>query len=421
MAGKLVDRRGRHNRDGVVVGELPAPASGNRIYYDTEVKGFGVRVTAKGARAFILNYRVRRGPKAGIERRYTIGSTGDWSTEGARTEAKRLKQLIDQGRDPVGEDEQARQAPTVAALCDRYLAEHVDIHNKPRTRAETRRMVEKIIKPKLGRLKVEAVDHDDIARLHRELKRTPRQANHVVAILSKMFNLAKSWKAGSGKEKLRPQNSNPCRHIRRYPETARDRYALSEELERIGATMREMQSDGTLRPEDAACISYLALVGCRLNEAVALELDDVNFRTGAWALPDAKAGKRTVMLGAPALALLASLGRTTGRAFVRPSGKPVTVNMVEHAWSDIRAKASIPDLRIHDLRHTTGTLAGAAGLNAFVVRDLLGHKTMAMTGRYVSKHVDPLRAAADAISGQIAAALEGPGAAVVPLRKGGVA
>src|ERR687891_247924 len=113
--------------------------------------------------------------------------------------------------------------------------------------------------------------------------------------------------------------------------------------------------------------------------------------------------------------------RTPRRAFVRPSGKPVTVNMVEHAWSDIRAKASIPDLRIHDLRHTTGTLAGAAGLNAFVVRDLLGHKTMAMTGRYVSKHVDPLRAAADAISGQIAAALEGPGAAVVPLRKGGVA
>ena len=154
----------------------------------------------------------------------------------------------------------------MAALCDRYLAEHVDIHNKPRTRAENRRMVERIIKPKLGHLKVEAVDHEDVARLHRELKRTPRQANHVVAVLSKMFHLAERWK-------LRPLNSNPCKHIRRYPENARDRYPLPEELERIGIAMREMETEGKLRSEDAACVRFLALVGCRLSEAVDLELE----------------------------------------------------------------------------------------------------------------------------------------------------
>jgi integrase len=291
-------------------------------------------------------------------------------------------------------------------------------------------MVEQIIKPKLGRLKVEAVEYEDVARLHRQLKDTPRQANHVVAVLSKMFNLAERWKDDSGKE-LRPLNSNPCRHIKRYPETERDRYLLPEELERVGAALREMETEGSLRPEIAACIRFLALTGCRLSEAVGLTWSAIDFRTGTWTLPDAKAGGRPVMLGAPALALLATLNRTTDRVFVSGAGKPITANMVEHAWSGekahpksrrnarpgIRDRAGVADVRIHDWRHTTGSYAGAAGLNAFLVRDLLGHRTMAMTGRYVSKHVAPLRAAADAVSRQIAAAMERPPAEVVEMPK----
>jgi integrase len=418
--------------DDKLVKALEPPASGYTIVWDTEVKGLGVRVTTAGAKSFVLEYRVKAGPKAGTQRRHTIGDAGDWSTVAARNEAKRLKRLIDEGQDPVGERKAARQAPTVADLCARYLAEHVDIHNKPRTRAENRRMVEQIIKPKIGRLKVGAVEYDDVARLHRDLKATPRQANHIVAVLSKMFNLAERWKGEDGKTPLRPLNSNPCRHINRYPENERDRYPEPEELERIGNAMREMESEGALLSEDAACIRFLALVGCRLNEAVDLDLAKVNFRTGAWTRPD-KDGTRTVMLGAPALALLASLGRIAGRAFVRQDGRPLTVNMIEKAWGGdkahsksrkksrpgIRDRAGVPDLRVHDLRHGVGTYAGAGGYNAFIVRDLLGHKTMAMTGRYVSKQVDPLRAAADAIAGQIDAAMSGTTAEVVSLPKAG--
>jgi integrase len=430
MPVQLVDKRGKRNRDAVVVADLPPPAKGNRIMYDAEVKGFGVRVTAAGTKAFILNYRVRRGLRAGTERRYTIGDVRDWSTVAARAEASRLKKLIDQGHDPVAEAEHERQAPTVAALCDRYLAEHVDIHNKPRTRDENRRMVEQIIKLKLGRLKIEAVDHEDVARLHRELKRTPRQANHVVAVLSKMFNLAEVWKDEGGK-KLRPLNSNPCRHIKRYPEIERNRYLSPDELERVGAALREMETEGAVRPEIAACIKFLALTGCRLSEAVGLTWNAIDIKKAEWTLPDAKAGARTVQLGAPALVLLSSLPRAADRVFVSAgeTPKPVTANTIERAWigdkgqperrkkarPGIRDRAGIPDVRVHDLRHTIGTYAGAAGLNAFIVRDLLGHKTMAMTGRYVSRHIDPLRAAADAVAGQIAAALDGPPGEVVEL------
>jgi integrase len=407
--------------DDKLVKALPVPTKGNKIKYDTEVAGFGVRITAAGARAFILNYRVKSGPKAGTERRYTIGTFDDWLAVPARTEAKRLRRLVDQGGDPVGEAKADREAPTVAKLCDRYLEEHVQPHNEPRTIVENRRMVERIIKPKLGRLKVEAVEHDDVAKLHRDMKATPRRANHVVAVLSKMFNLAELWR-------MRPLNSNPCRHIKRYPENERERFLDGEELERVGAVLREMETEGTVQPEIAACIRFLALTGCRLGEAVSATWDTIDIKAGVWSLPDAKAGSREVLLGAPALVLLASLDRDGDRVF-----GSATAAKVEKAWSGekprpkrrqkgkagIRDRAGLADVRLHDLRHTTGTYAGAAGLNAFIVRDLLGHKTLAMTGRYVSRHVDPLRAAADAVSGQIAAALNGPAGEVVEMPKAG--
>jgi integrase len=77
------------------------------------------------------------------------------------------------------------------------------------------------------------------------------------------------------------------------------------------------------------------------------------------------------------------------------------------AWRRIRKLAKLKNARLHDFRHTVGTYGGQAGFNAFLVRDLLGHKTLAMTGRYVENDADPLKRAADAVAGRIAAAMEG--------------
>jgi len=112
MAEKLTDK---------LVREQPSPAIGNRIVYDAEVKGFGIRITAAGARSFILNYRVN-----GRERRHTIGQFPAWSVRTAREEASSLKRDIDRGRDPVGEREKARSAPSVSELAARYIAEHAE-------------------------------------------------------------------------------------------------------------------------------------------------------------------------------------------------------------------------------------------------------------------------------------------------------
>src|SRR6476660_6353430 len=134
-----------------IVKTLPAPAKGNRRYYDDAVKGFGIRVTAAGARAFVLNYHTN----SGRERRYTIGAFPDWHTTAARTEAKRLKQEIRvNGADPVGDLERSRGAPTVAALCKRYVEEHLP-KKRALSQADDRYMIKQwVLSNGLGHVKV---------------------------------------------------------------------------------------------------------------------------------------------------------------------------------------------------------------------------------------------------------------------------
>jgi len=139
MAQKLAD---------AIIKKLPKPETGEKITYDTQVKGFGIRVTAKGARSFLLNYRT----KLGRERRFTIGAFPDWKTAAARKEAADLKKQIDRGGDPLGEIRAGRQAPTVADLCDRFVADYL-----PRKRLSTqvsyRQQIDVEIRPALGKLK----------------------------------------------------------------------------------------------------------------------------------------------------------------------------------------------------------------------------------------------------------------------------
>jgi hypothetical protein len=156
--GKLIDP---------VVRKLPLPATGNRITYDRgndAVRGFGVRVTAGGARSFILNYTA-----GGRERRLTIGAYPEWSVAAAREEAKRLKREVDSGRDPLAERVAYRGAPRVNELCDCYLEEHAV---KKRSVVEDRRMIERTVRPEFGARKVAEITYTDIDRLHRKLTKT---------------------------------------------------------------------------------------------------------------------------------------------------------------------------------------------------------------------------------------------------------
>jgi hypothetical protein len=113
---------------------LPVPARGNRVTYFARVtiqgakapRGFGVRVTAAGARAFVLNYRLR-----GREYRYTIGAWPDWSVLKAVREARHLRQRVDRGENPLEDRVSSSTAVTVASVLDDFLTRHVRNKNQP--------------------------------------------------------------------------------------------------------------------------------------------------------------------------------------------------------------------------------------------------------------------------------------------------
>src|SRR5215472_15676951 len=161
---------------------MTAPELGNRIEWDAEVSGFGVRITAAGIVSFILDYRI-----FGRQRRYTIGRYPELTATAARDEALTLKKRIREGHDPMEERKELRSEPTLSDLAVEYMASEKAQKKRANSIRNDKRMVETIIRPKIGKLRLRAIGRRDVEGLHTSLKDTPYQANRVLALLSTMF------------------------------------------------------------------------------------------------------------------------------------------------------------------------------------------------------------------------------------------
>lgn len=371
------------------------PGSGDVLLWDDKLPGFGLRCRPSGAKVYFLKYRTR----GGRQRWLTLGQHGPLTPEKARGRALREKASVGDGADPSGARQQKRHENTIGELADRYLKEHVQAHNKPSTAAEVRRIVEKRIKPGLGRIKITDLSRADIKDWHQRMSATPYEANRALAYCSKMLSLAaKEWEIRA---------DNPCVGVKRFPEKARERFFSDEELKKIGQALAAAERENAELPGFILLVRLLATTGMRLGEALGLGWQNVDMPGRAIRLQDAKAGARTVHLGASAVVILDAIEKKDREGYVFHGGNtqmPLSVNVSEKAWARLRKKAGIADGRLHDLRHTAGTFAALAGANAFAVRDLLGHRTLAMTGRYVERAADMVRATADAVSNRVAAA-----------------
>ena len=223
---------------------------------------------------------------------------------------------------------------------------------------------------------------------------------------------------------MRPSGTNPCQHIKRYNEKSRERFVADSEFCELGRILAKAEQEQTESPHVINAIRLLAFTGCRLSEVLSLKWRDVDLQSGVLNLSDTKTGKRTQVLGTPAISLLAGLPKTPGSVWVFPrradTAEHIRVNHVERAWRlRIRKAAGLDDVRLHDLRHTVGTYAGQTGANAFLIRDKLGHASTAMTNRYVNRDDDPLRKLSNQVEGRIASAMAGEeGAEILPLKRG---
>ncbi len=376
----------------------PDTAGRNVIVFDDEVTGFGIRVTPARARAFILSYRT-----AGRKRCVTIGSWPDWSVVAAREEAKRLKRAIDTGCDPLAKRVAAREAPNVRALIDRYLSEYA-IRLAEHSWTNQTSVLRKCVLPEWGARKVADItpeDVDDILakiargrpRSHKHGKRsqrpTPIAANRAGALIRKMFNLAIRWGL---------RTDNPARGFARNPEAPRDRFLKLEEIGRLVEVLADFPSQRC-----ANVIRFILLTGARRGEALGARWDQFDLDNGVWTKPAATTKQRRLHrapLSSAAVTLLRTI-RAQAAAdcpWVFP-GDVAGQSLVEikKSWHRIRKAAGIPDVRIHDLRHTFASLLVSGGMTLPMIGRLLGHTQVQTTLRYAHLYDDPLRAALDQV------------------------
>ena len=378
------------------------------VLWDSELKGFGVRVQRGGAKSYILHYRAGTGRGAPL-RKLTIGRHGSpWAPETARREAKRLLGLVETGVDPAREKIARQEAPTMGEFAERFLVEHVHAKRKGSTAVEYKRLLDKLLLPVLGKRKVADVTRADVAKLHNANRGAPYQANRVLAVLSKMFNLAERWC-------LRPDGSNPCRHVEKFAEKKRERMLSAAELARLGDALAAYQGS----PYAVAAVKLLVFTGARLGEVLGLKWEWIDFERGEARLPDSKTGAKTLHLPPPALAVLTEVRRLDGNPYVIAGVKPgaALVNL-EKPWRAIRGLAKLDDVRLHDLRHAFASVAASSGMGLPIIGKMLGHSQPATTARYAHLASDPVKAAAAAVANKIAGAMGTTGNTerVAPLR-----
>jgi integrase len=383
------------------------PGDADRFLWDTELKGFGLKVTPAGNKVYVLQYR--KGGRSAPTKRVTIGRHGAVTPEQARKIAGRLSSTIVDGGDPAAAKAAEKSAPTVADLIARFLSEHVATKTKPRTAIEYRRLIETSVLPALGRRRARDVTRADITRLHHEHRATPYVANRMLSVLSKMFNLAEKWGE-------RPDGSNPCRHVEKYSERKRERMLSSEEFARLGDTLAaSAQSLYTV-----TAIKLLVFTGARLSEILRLRWEWIDFDRGEARLPDSKTGAKTLHLPPPALTVLADLPQVEGNPHVIVGGvhgAPL-VNL-EKPWRAIRKAAGLDDVRLHDLRHAFASVAVSSGMGLPIVGKMLGHSQTTTTQRYAHLASDPVKIAAATVASKIADAMQSnmvTRSDVVPLR-----
>jgi integrase len=424
-------------------------AADNRdiFVWDSEVKGFGLKVTPSGAKIYVLQYRTSEGRS----RRYTIGKHGSpWTCEEARGKAIELLRQLAAGIDPLEAKAMAKAITTVEELVELYLTEGpAEKPNKKQSSWDTDASnLRRHVIPLLGRKSIKSLTPSDISKFQADVTAGKTATNvktgwrgravvrggkgiaaRSVTILAAMLQFA------VGRKLLA---ENPAKGVKTAKGEKKERFLVDREVVALADALTVMEDECSISSTAATAVRLLLLTGCRKSEILTLQWDWVDFDRGCLRLPDSKTGAKVVPLASAALAILADLDRTS--PFVLPSdrGDGHFIGL-QRVWERVRVRAtalarqraaeagepiaSAPDLtnvRLHDLRHSFASFAVADGATLFMVGKVLGHKQSRTTEIYAHLADDPLRAVADRTASKISDAMKagarrGKGGDVVPL------
>ena len=399
-----------------------APAAKAYRLWDQELSGFGLKVLPSGVKTFFVWYRANGGGRTAPRRELKIGNFPTVTPDMARAKARSILASVQvEGADPATTLQQKRAEITVAQLCDLYLDPVSGCSGKkPSTRRTDRSRIGAHIKPLLGDLKVGAVSTRDVQRFKRDVEQGrarrsekwgPRAvsvvrggrgaATRTLGLLGGIF----SWGIREGHVE-----ANPVAGVERAKDRQSERFLTSAELARLGESIEQAAREG-VNAKGLAVIRLLSLTGARKGEIEALRWSEVDFERGCLRLGDSKTGQKVVPVGAGPLALLSGLASEPQGT--SPFVFPAAGDCLSHytgtpkVWLRVRALAELSDVRLHDLRHTFASLAAARGESLLMIGKLLGHTDVKTTARYAHLADDPVRQAANDVSANALAAMQG--------------
>lgn len=355
--------------------------------WDTEQVGLGVRLTAGGARSFVLRYRVN-----GRQRLKTLGKTATHSVDDARVWAREGLASADKGRDFQAAAERERTLGTVGQLWRRYVEEHVSVHGADRSAKDLESLWRAHLEKPFSAKRLTDLTTADVRAWHRRASE-PRMtkvklktgtevqmsvggsyaANRALQALKAAIN----WQIDTGT--MAGDFRNPCLGVQLNAEKVRDVILRPEELPKLAKAI-----DAHLDVYARAFVWLAIYTGARRNEILKLEWQHVDLAGKRATFIDTKnRADRTVPLAPEAARILKELPRVEGNPYVFPGRwKGHRVN-VKDAWEEIRKAAGLPHLHLHDVRRSVGSWLGAAGHTAPMIGELLGHKSAITSKVYI--------------------------------------
>lgn len=378
----------------------PGPRS--RFLWDSDLTGFGCKVTPAGRKVFILQYRTRDQNWKAAPKRVTIGKLGgDLTPDKARKIATDLLLELKSGSDPA-EAWRPGDPPTVAALADRFLTEYLSNKKRP-PRQSTIAFYEILfrchITPKLGRKRVDAVTSSDLEKLHGSMRAKPYVANRTLSLLQQAFNQAERWG-------WRPQQSNPALHLDRYQEERRgSKKEVMLTAEQMAALLDAIDAEEVTGTNPIACaaIRVAFWTGWRIGEVLGLEWANIDLENGVAKLLRTKtAAEEYRQVPKEALSVLEPMPKIAASPWVFPGRNPQQhLESVRKPWSKIRKRAKLHNLeglgplRLHDLRHNVVSWDVSRGVPLEIAGKNVGHRSRRSTETYAHFAPDALKRAAN--------------------------
>lgn len=343
------------------------PVPRRDVRWDDEVSGFGIRIYPSGKKSFVISYRIQN-----RKHLLTLGDFGILTLDQARKRARQELALVIGGINPLEKRTQFTKDQLVKALCDLYLSRYARVHKK--SWQEDERRINSHIIPKWGNQSVQNINRSDITNFHARIGQSaPYEANRILRLLSKMFDLAAQWGF------VAETHSNPAKNIRLFKEEKRDRWIKPDELPRLADAL-----DQEPNKIAAQAIWLYLLTGARKSELLKAKWVDIDWDRKELKIPETKSGRvHYIPLSTGAYNLLKNIQPQDNNPYLFPghiNGKSL-VN-ISKPWKRICQKAELEGVRLHDLRRTVGSWLAQSGSSLHLIGKILNHSNQSTTAIY---------------------------------------